>query len=131
MRCQPGDVLAAEPHGTILRRIDARDQVEQRGLARPIGTDDRENQPERNAEADVAHGAHAAEGDRQTLDLESRHVRIRPKTAAIPWTMPCRRKIMKPITTTPSTICSYSWSSVSICGNTTSSVAPTNEPTTE
>src|SRR5208282_1441449 len=131
MRREPSDVLAAEPHEAILRRVDARDQIEQCGLAGPIRTDDRENDPRRYAQANVADGAHTAEGDRETLDLENCHVRIRRKAPAIPWTIPCRRKIMKPITTMPSTICSYSWSIVRICGSTTRRVAPTNEPMTE
>jgi hypothetical protein len=64
MRREPSDVLAAEPHEAILRRVDARDQVEQCGLTGPIRTNDRENESGRYGEADLTDGAHAAEGGR-------------------------------------------------------------------
>ena len=38
---------------------------------------------------------------------------------------------MNTITIRPSSACSYSWNTVSICGNTTSTAAPTSEPKIE
>jgi hypothetical protein len=64
MRREPSDVLAAEPHEAILRRVDARDQVEQCGLTGPIRTNDRENDPDDMVRLTSTDGAHAAEGGR-------------------------------------------------------------------
>ena len=56
----------ASSHGLI----DTRDDVEERGLAGAIGTDDGEELATRDRERDVGERGDASEADRQPLDLE-------------------------------------------------------------
>ena len=100
------DVLAGKPHPALLRRIEAGDQIEQRGLAGAVRTDDREHQARRHRQAHVVDRVHAAEGDRQVLGGEDAHGRLAANAVAMVGTMPARRKIITPMTMRPSTMCS-------------------------
>ena len=79
---QAGDLPSVEPHRAGARRMDAGDHVEDRGLARAVGTDQRVDRAGRHGEADVVHGAQAAEGLAQAVDLEARAAHLRPIRAA-------------------------------------------------
>src|SRR5208283_1873574 len=126
--CKTGHGITGEPYASVLRRIDTRYQIDQRGLARTVRTDDREHLAGRDRDADAVDRPHAAEGNGKPIGLQDHHFRHPLSTAAIDGTIPWRRKIMKTITINPSSACSYSWKTVSTCGNTTSTAAPTNEP---
>ncbi len=69
-----GDVLAEQQHFAGGHGKDAGDEVEQRGLARAVGADDRFAVTRHHAQADVARGLQAAEALRQGSELEDGYV---------------------------------------------------------
>ena len=69
---EPVDALAGEMDRAVVGREHAGDDVEQRGLAGAIGTDDREDSALRHAEADIVDREQAAEALAQPGDLEQR-----------------------------------------------------------
>src|SRR5216117_4564144 len=76
---EPVDPLAAEHHAPLVPALHARDAVEERRLARAVGTDQAVDpaglEPERNA----VHGGDAAEALPETVDVEHgrRHQMVR------------------------------------------------------
>ena len=69
---RPEIVLAVEADGAGGRRVDAGDHVEDRGLARAVGSDQRVDRAGRHAEADIVHRAQAAEALAEAGELEPR-----------------------------------------------------------
>jgi hypothetical protein len=103
-----GHRFAGKADDAVLRRVDAGNYIDQRGLARTVRADNREHLAGRDRNADPVDGAHAAEGDRQLFGFQDRHLRHPAKTPASDGTMPLRRKIMNTMTISPSSACSYS-----------------------
>ncbi len=68
---QAGDHLAVQADGAGVGREDAGDHVEDRGLARAVGSDQGVDGASRNAETHVVHGAQAAEALADIGELES------------------------------------------------------------
>src|SRR5262249_15836116 len=70
MRGQPRDVVAVEDDPSLVRRVEARDDVEERGLAGAVGPDDAHDLAGGRAQGDVANGGQPAEalGDRVKLE---------------------------------------------------------------
>ena len=68
-----GDVLAEQQHLSGGHRIDAGDQIEQRGLAGAVRADDGLAVARHDAQRDVARGLQAAEALAQALELENRN----------------------------------------------------------
>ncbi len=66
------DLAAVEPDGAGVGRVQARDQVEQRGLAGAVRADQRVDLAGADREAGVADGADAAEMLRDAFDLQHR-----------------------------------------------------------
>jgi hypothetical protein len=69
MRGPAGDVLAAEPDAPGVGAERARDQVEERGLARAVRAHDAQELARLEAQADVVDREDAAEALRQPQDL--------------------------------------------------------------
>ena len=63
LRRHAGDVPAVEQHLALVRAQKTRQQSEQRGLARAVGTDQRADAAGWHRQADVLHGLQAAEAD--------------------------------------------------------------------
>ena len=72
VRRMAGDVAAVEEHLAVVGPQEARDQREQRGLARAVGADQGGERAARHTEGHVLHRAQPAEGDRQLAHLEQR-----------------------------------------------------------
>ena len=108
VRRKTGHCFAGEPDASVLRRVDARHQIEQRGLAGAVRPDDREYLAGSNGDPDAVDRPHAAKGDGQPIGFQDHHFRHPASTTAADGTMPRRRKIMKTITINPSNACSYS-----------------------
>src|SRR5262249_27819856 len=70
VRWQAGDVLVLVPKAAGARRREARDDVEQRGLAGSIGSDEAEQLTPWHAERDGVDGHDAAEGARHIVHNE-------------------------------------------------------------
>ena len=70
VRRHPRDVLAAEEQAARGRVVDARDQVEDGGLARAVGPDDGEDLPGLHLEAHAVERLDAAEVDREPVRRE-------------------------------------------------------------
>src|SRR5262245_43374905 len=104
-RRKRGHVLAAQAHAAGSGQVKARDEVEQRGLAGAVRTDDREDETGCNRHAHVIDRTHAAEGDRQVFGNED-HARLKESALANVGTMPARKKIITSMTIRPSAICS-------------------------
>ena len=66
-----GDVLAEQEHLSGRGGKDSGDQIEQRGLAGAVRSDDGLAVARHDLERDVAHGVQAAEALRQTLELQN------------------------------------------------------------
>src|SRR5690606_27634868 len=66
----PGEVHAAEPDGARRGPLEAGDQVERRGLAGAVGTDEPEDLAGSDREAEVADGLQAPEALAEALDLQ-------------------------------------------------------------
>jgi hypothetical protein len=60
------------------RAVDARDHVEQRGLAGAVRPDDRDDSPGFTREADIVDGLQAAEADAQAFDGQQGLIRWCP-----------------------------------------------------
>ena len=97
---------SGEAHSALLRQVEAGDQVEQRGLAGAVRSDDREDLALLDRQAHIVDGMHAAERDRQVLGGQDGHPRLAVNAPAKVGTMPARRKIITPMMMRPSTICS-------------------------
>src|SRR5207249_8121767 len=69
---EPGELVAVETDGPLLRVKDAADAVQQGGLARTVGTDDGQDLALLDVEADAADGLDAAERLRDVADLDER-----------------------------------------------------------
>src|SRR5690606_13161410 len=67
---RPGEVHAAEPDGARRGPLEAGDQVERRGLAGAVGTDEPEDLAGSDREAEVADGLQAPEALAEALDLQ-------------------------------------------------------------
>ena len=61
------------PEVALGRVVDAGDQVEDRGLARPVGPDDGEDLALLDLEAHAVHGPDAPEVHHELVDGEERH----------------------------------------------------------
>ena len=71
VRGQVGDVLAGEEHGAAgLRSVDARDEVEERTLARPVRPDDPVDRALRNLQLNIGQRNQAAEVLRESGELK-------------------------------------------------------------
>ena len=75
VRGYPGDVLVAEDEAAVGGVVDARDQVEDGGLARAVRPDDREHLARLDLERHPVYGPDAAEADPEVLDREEGHRR--------------------------------------------------------
>src|SRR5262249_59378760 len=64
------DVLTEEPHSAPLRPIEARDEIEQRGLPRSVWTDETDELAGSNRERDVVDGHDAAEALAQIAERQ-------------------------------------------------------------
>jgi hypothetical protein len=64
------DVLALEPDAAARGPVKARDGVEQRGLARAVGPDHGRDRAGLHIEAHARQRLHAAEGERDAIDLQ-------------------------------------------------------------
>ena len=73
---EPGDVDALEEDAALVRRIDAVDDVEQRGLAGAVGPDDGEQLAAVDLEADAVDGHQAAEALGHVLEDEEGHLSV-------------------------------------------------------
>src|SRR5438552_2064076 len=67
-----GDVASVEDDAALVGRQITRDEVEDRGLAGPVGADETEDLALPHAELDTVHGADAAEADGEAAHLEER-----------------------------------------------------------
>src|SRR5260221_473669 len=67
---EPGDALSIEKKQPLIRRVNAGEQVEQRGLARPVRSDQSKDLAARDRERNVLQRADAAEALRNVLDLQ-------------------------------------------------------------
>src|SRR2546427_1388371 len=67
-----GSILAVEDDATALRMVEAADDVQKRGLSRPVGANDGDDLSSMNVEADVTQGLDGAEVDADPLDAEER-----------------------------------------------------------
>src|SRR5439155_22715418 len=63
--------------------VDARDQIEDRGLAGAVRADETEDRSLRDRERDVAHRAEAAEGLRDFVELEDRALELGSRLLSI------------------------------------------------
>ena len=72
VRRQALNVAAVEAHGAAVRRVQARDQVEQRGLAGAVRADQGMDLAGADREAGVGDGTDAAEMFRDAVDLQHR-----------------------------------------------------------
>src|SRR5581483_4081005 len=84
----PGDVAVVEQDPPARRALQARDEVEHRGLARPIGPDQTGDPAGFDREAHVVQGQQAAEADRAVLNAQ--HCRS-PSHGRAMARMGCRR----------------------------------------
>ena len=102
---QAGDRLAVERYRAGGRRVDAGDHVEDRGLARAVGADQRVDRAGGNGETHVMHGAQATEALADTRELEARAAHLRgspkPRRVAIHGQMPAGRYITMIISASP------------------------------
>ena len=69
---KPGDVGAVVAEAALRGRGEAGDEVEQRGLARPVGADEPEQLARRHREGDRVDGEDAAESARDAVDPQER-----------------------------------------------------------
>jgi hypothetical protein len=81
---QPRDHLAVETDGAGVGRKCAGDHVEDRGLARAVGTDQGVDGAGRHGEADVVHRPQAAEALAQPVDLQARAAHGEPLMIGAP-----------------------------------------------
>jgi hypothetical protein len=72
IRLEPRDVRPLEDDATRVRVIEPTDHVQQGGLARSVGADDREDLALADLQADPRHRLHAPEGLGDFRDLELR-----------------------------------------------------------
>ena len=86
-----GDVAAADDDPTRLWRLQASDHVEQRGLARPVRTDEPGDLPCFGRERHVAEGHEPAEANRDAGDVEDRHQPVVRSSAGRPRRSSMRR----------------------------------------
>jgi hypothetical protein len=73
VRRQARDVLPADPHAPPVRRLEARDEAQERGLAAARGAQEREELARANGQRHVVHGAHGAEVPPHALDADRPH----------------------------------------------------------
>src|SRR4029077_6024870 len=106
LRRERAHILSSEPHASLLRKVEAGDDVEQRRLAGAVRTDDGEYEAGRDRQAHIIDRMHPAEGDRQVFGREDGHARLAASALVSVGTMPARRKIMTAMTMRPSTMCS-------------------------
>jgi hypothetical protein len=72
VRLQPGQVAAVEADAALLGPVQARQAVEQRGLAGAVGADDGEQLARPDLEAHRAEGPDAGEAQVQVVDPQQR-----------------------------------------------------------
>ena len=104
-RRKRGHLLPGKANAAGSGQVQAGDEIEQRGLAGAVRTDDREDETGRHRQAHVIDRTHAAEGDRQVLGNKN-HARLKESALANVGTMPARKKIITSMTMRPSAICS-------------------------
>src|SRR4029079_2849858 len=61
VRCHTEHRLTVEVDVTLCRRVQASEHIEERGLAGPVRTDERNDRSDRNVEVDVVDGGQTAE----------------------------------------------------------------------
>ena len=74
MRQHLRDVLAAEQDAALIRRLEARQQSQQRGLAAAARSQQREKLAGPDIERQPVHRPHGAEAFLHRLDAQQRHV---------------------------------------------------------
>ena len=79
-----GARLALERDAAVLRRVEAVDHVEHRGLAGAVRADDRADLALADVERDVGDRLHAAEGERDVLDRRGSPRRPRSRCRSAP-----------------------------------------------
>src|SRR6185312_12057335 len=84
-----------------IRRVDARDQVEERRLAGAVRPDHAHDLALVDVEVEPVDHAQAAEGERDALQLEQRHQTISTRRSP---SSPLGRRIIRPIRIRPSTM---------------------------
>src|SRR5262249_26260699 len=104
-------VGAPKDDRSAVRLDQAADQVHQRRLARPVGTDQRHDLALADGEIDLVAGAGVAEGLGQRVRLEQAHgfARFRARVdrrRAVP-TIPVGRSITRTTSTIPRNACQY------------------------
>src|SRR5499427_3056264 len=77
-----GTGFSLERDATLLRMIEAVDDVEHRGLAGAVWADDGANLAAPDVECDLGQRAHAAEGQRHVLDRQQRGVGLAARSRA-------------------------------------------------
>src|ERR1700690_801688 len=94
---QAGHRFPGEPDASVVRRVDARYQIDQRGLAGTVRPDDREHLAGSDRDVDAIDRPHATEANGQPIGLQDQHFRHPASATVTDGTMPWRRKIMKTI----------------------------------
>src|SRR4029453_3095994 len=72
-RRQTGDAASGEGDRAALGAVDARDQIEDGRLSRPVRADQPDQLADIDGERDAAHRREAAEAQRAVVELEKRH----------------------------------------------------------
>jgi hypothetical protein len=75
---QPGDVDPVQQHATLGRWMSSGDHPQERGLARAVGTDQRDRRSLVDRDRHIANGGERTVPGNDGLDVEERHAR-RPR----------------------------------------------------
>src|SRR6185295_12354528 len=88
VRREPDEACSIEQKRTRVGLIDAGEEVQERRFAGAVRADQREDRACRDVDADVVHGAHAAEALVQLFGLEEAQARTLARKETQAWTMP-------------------------------------------
>ena len=105
-RRHPGDLLAAQANRAGARRVDAGDQIEQRGLAGAVGADHGVDRSLVDVETDLRNRGDAAEALGQVLDPQHGQESLRQSRAPRLGAIPRGRKIIVATRMAPNAIVS-------------------------
>src|SRR5438552_15454866 len=106
-----GDVAVPDEDPAAVGGEERADQVDQRGLARAVGADEREELAFVDGEIHPVHGARFAEVLLEGLCPQKIHLNFADRRCAVP-TIPAGRKVTRMIRIAPSVICQYSVSAI-------------------
>src|SRR5712692_1580057 len=102
-----GDVAVPDEDPAAVGEQERADQVDQRGLARAVGADEREELAFVDGEVDAVHRAGFAEVLLESLCPQKIHLNFADRRCAVP-TIPAGRNVTRTIRIAPSVICQYS-----------------------